>query len=954
MFSKTEDNVYKNRYTFHMLEFIKISQPNEIHSFLKKFEPNEQTWIVSDLKSKQEIQNESVRRFGFYTDDSVMRISDFWRLWMRRLDPAMNVVSSDFIKALVQSFVDTYGDELKLGDAEATTLFSYVQELAPLIIHPESQRVVAEWIEAQDEVKKWSEWFLLARTCIRYIIDKNKVIDAKWSAAYLQNLDLNLLNWPNEMIVDLGTELSSIEMGLFKVLSQKQKIRVLVPFPQWHTRYRYILKTYQENFGYGYVTGADWDESTQKNDLLNSKNKFIRLSTQLAEVKYAVAQVRQWLDDKIEPSSIAIIAPDIETYWSSLKMYLDSEGIRANKDKVVSLNGVGEIQYFLAKLKNFSTEVSWETLEQTYFNNRNNPDLNFEKFKSIFFQLFSDEDLKRHEVVQNIFYKKINFNELISRNDFLVSLIKIWMNQSDNLIDSKYFEVLIKDFLGQSLETKMSFHRWTQFLKSRVSRKEIKIENGYIEGIKILPIMSAQMIDCTHRIYIGLYEEAFNRKSQALIPIKDIEALKNQFDLAIDYPDENYLDFNLRWQNDIDNIQHIYTTPHLGFAADPLTTSLFFLENQPQSNVVVPNLIRHDEMQKKVKSFYENKLLLSEIEPWLQSCEVVSKVSLQRLQQDLVSEDINIINKNRFQKLSVSEIDQYSKCHFKLLASKGFRLRDFPQVSIDLDPRQKGTIAHSLFEFCIKLTDQPQLNENEVTQFLDEQRNRLNLFKNEDHFWQVQKNKLLVLASQFYKFEKERKLKFLSTVEVPFEIYFDSINNQFTLNKTETTFTLSGRIDRVDYSVTKKYLLIYDYKTSLRQAVPYKKWLDEKEFQLLLYLMAVEQILERNSTHATQSLWGLKIEDVAVKGALFYLYKNFNLTKGIIDKEIGLEDLLFSKRVGSLIENDDFTKLKNDFKIFLIEALLEIKNGHFSVKPFNTDICQECDWSKLCRATHLM
>ena len=74
------------------------------------------------------------------------------------------------------------------------------------------------------------------------------------------------------MIVDLGTELSSIEMGLFKVLSQKQKIRVLVPFPQWHTRYRYILKTYQENFGYGYVTGADWDESTQKNDLLNSKN----------------------------------------------------------------------------------------------------------------------------------------------------------------------------------------------------------------------------------------------------------------------------------------------------------------------------------------------------------------------------------------------------------------------------------------------------------------------------------------------------------------------------------------------------------------------------------------------------------------------------------------------------------------------------------------------------------
>ena len=130
------------------------------------------------------------------------------------------MVSSDFIKSLVQHFIDLYGAKLEIIDSEVSSLNKAIQEFAPILLHPGSDDVLQEWLEAQGTEKKWLRWYQLSKVCLNYIVYEKKAIDAKWSAAYLQTLNLNLISWERKLFIDLGSELSTVEMGLFKHISR--------------------------------------------------------------------------------------------------------------------------------------------------------------------------------------------------------------------------------------------------------------------------------------------------------------------------------------------------------------------------------------------------------------------------------------------------------------------------------------------------------------------------------------------------------------------------------------------------------------------------------------------------------------------------------------------------------------------------------------------------------------
>jgi RecB family exonuclease len=905
-----------------MLEFIKIKHPDQIKDLMSEFNPEKQTWIVSDLRSKQEIQNECLKRFGYFTDDSILRVSDFWKIWIRRLKPNLQVVASDFIKSLVSVFIDQHGVEIEISENEASTLERYVQELAPLILHPESDSVLKEWLAAHEEPKKWQKWYLIARVCIQFILNEKKVIDTKWSAAFLQSFQAEQLEWPKEIKVDLGTELTSIEMGLFKIFSQKQKVQVYVPFPVWQERFPFLLKTYIENFGYGQVIENKMPSALKKNEKF-----FLRLSTQLAEIKFAVAQVRKWLDQGVSHEKIALVAVQIEEYWPTLESFLSEEGVAYEKDVVTRLNSLSDIQIFLAHLKSYTNDVNFESLQQKLYQNQNKPQLKFEKFKSLFSQIYDAENLKRDHKIQDLFYRKIDLAASLSRDEFIAILVQVWTDLPESAYSAQLFETIFKDLLSQSLESNMKFLRWFQFLKSRFSHKEVKVKKAQPGGIQILSLMSAQMTLADHRVYLGLTENAFKVQKKSMLPLKDIESLKKEFDLAIQYPEESHLDFNLRWQAETDCAAFILTTPHLSFNAEPMTPNLYFLENNPKSEIFNPGLTRHDEIQKNL-SFNEGQTLLND----------QKLSSLKRLHEDLSSATLSVKN-NIFKQLAASEVENYAQCSFKLLASKGFRLRELPEVSIDLDPRQKGTLVHALFEFLIKAFQVGPVSRADILQFLESQRTEFNLFANEDSFWNVQKNKLLVLSDKFYEFEKERILKFNSLTEVSFEIWIDPIKKKVLSEKSENSISIKGRIDRLDQEKKMNYFLIYDYKSSGAQAKGYSKWLTEYQFQLMFYILAVENVL---------------FKEADVKGSLYYLYKNFDVSKGLIDKELALSEFHFSKLNKSLIEPENTLELKEKFIQFISECFLRLEQGEFKAIPFDIKICQDCDWSKLCRAQHLM
>jgi RecB family exonuclease len=760
-----------------------------------------------------------------------------------------------------------------------------------------------------------------------YLLGKN-LIDSRWSAAFMQSQDLNLFRWPRRLIIDLGSELSSVEMGLFKTLSQNQDVVVIVPQPEWADKFPYLLNVYKENLGSGKVVKVP-----EPTEVVKAKaENFVRLSTQLAEVKYAVSTCRKWADQGVALENIAVIAADIECYWPVLEHYLEEEGLPYNKDSVASLNGLGDVQNLLAILKNYSPDVSWDSLEKITFANNQNVNFQFEKFKGLFFQLYDQDDLGRDQKVKELYYRKVDYSAPISREEFLKFLaVEIWPKLPESGTKSELFEVIFKDLIGQSVpvpgvadpgkgESKFKRSLWISFLKSRLAGKERTVQRGNQNGLNVFSLMSAHMTTATHKIYIGMNEESFVKWQTTLIGLEDSNSLKNIFDLAVESSEESYLDFNLRWQSLAATANTIFTSAHVSFNSDPLNASLFFIENCPQSEVALPGDTRVDELQ----SYYSS----GEKE--------LSDVSSFRLAQDKKGFEVNL-NSSVFKTLSVSDIESYAQCSFKLLASKGFRLRSEAQTALDLDNRDKGNLAHALFEYLLQ-NIQNEFSEKAVNEFLDSERAARRLYVNLDGFWQIQRNKFLLLAKKFYKVEKERAKLFSFEVEKQLQVFFNVKKGTFSLVPEPDAFEFNLRIDRVDTHKQKKYCVIYDYKSSKREEHRPTKWLSDYQLQMLLYISIVKLVLP---------------EDLTLKGSLYYYYKNFKADTGIIDSEIGLNDFLFKKTNKSLHDENEWDDLHEEFLKTLTEVLTRLGNGEFTTKPFKPEICGKCDWSKLCRATHL-
>lgn len=921
-----------------MLEFHPISNPNSIFHFLKQNETDSQTWIVSDLKSKNEIQKLLIEKQGFFLETSILRASDFWKIALRRLAPHIQVVSKDFINIVVDNFVEKFGNDLSIKSSESSTLAAYLNELAPILLHPESDTILSEWFSKQEKIKKWQRWHLLSRACMTYIVSEHKIIDNQWIASYLQAVDIGQFEWPSSLVIDLGTEMSSVEMGLFRSLSKKVDVKIIWPEPKWADRYSFLLKTYHDNKGYG-VLKKDLSPTTET----QQNNQFIRLSTQLAEVKFAVSQVREWIDAGISLSEIALISSQIEKYWPVLKYFLDEEGISYQKDHVVRLNSLGFVQNFLAYCTNLTADVSWDSLETSLYSKGTNLDFNFDSFKSLFYQIYDDSDLMRDQKIKNLFYKKIDTTKKISRPEFLALIVQFWIETiklhawSEAEQQMNLFETIFKDFLARSSDVQAYFSKWLQFLKSCINSKEIKLQVSQPAGIQILPSMSSHLSESQFQIWLGLDEKSLLTPKKNLISTNDVFELKTQFDFAMDYPEESFYDFNTRWLLDKQAQQKIYLCANSSFDAEPLTPSLFFLEKNAKHDISVSGYTRHDEIQNYLQTINFDEALLARIDNY-----DLTGISLSGLKKDF-SADVNQVAVGAFESLSPSELEEYWKCPFKLLAQKVFRLRDLPQVAVDLDPRQKGSLLHHLFEHLVKYLQDPTLVETNANQsmsaFLEEKRIELKIYPYDDLLWTIQKNKLIQIGTQFVEFEKKRIKVANKSTEQAFELVYDFDRKDFltTAEVSEHFIKFKGRIDRVDES--SDGLIVYDYKSSTSDLKNFTDWITNGEFQLLIYLIACEVAL-----YAPKP----------VIASVYYDYRKFDYGKGFMQAEFHDRILQPLRKKKSLAAAEQKIELRNEFSALLDGIMKKLEHFDFSAKPEDQKLCATCNWSQICRAPHLM
>lgn len=901
-----------------MLEFTLVIHPDQIREKLNSFNPQSTTWIVSDLKSKQEIQEQCIEKYGFYSDDSILRVSDFWKMWMRRLAPGTQIVSSEFIRVLISQFIETHGQNENLNAHEAKTLYKYISDLAPLLLHPSSHEILLDWIEEKEEKPLWSKWINISQKCLDYIDSEHNCIESAWIVSYLQKLDLEKIIWPKKLIFDLGSQMTSLEMGLLNTLSRDNNIEVIVPDPEWKNKFHYILNTYKDYSGYGKTTALIGQSQNQK----LAPDQFIRFNSEVNEIKYVTTKVRQWIESGVPPENILILSPRIEDYWPILKFHLEAEGIHAQKELVSSMISLGVIQRWLSTIYAQTKNVTWTKLEMSYGSYAELENFkNYEKFKAAFSELLDEADLGRLASAKDLFYQKINIDEKLKRDHFLLAMLQSWITVDHTLEHKKLLQGLIKDFIQQTVDVKLRLSDWLNLLTSRLAKKEVKIEQPTKSGVQVLPINSAQVLEATHRLWIGLDESGLKGKQTSLIPLSDIEELKKTFDLALDYPEESHADFNLRWYSMALCAEQFFTCAHVSATGEPLNTSLYFLENnkKPLSVSYPPTLVDLKQQDFSVENYPDLK----------------AKLELESAAKALRIENLPI------KSLAPTDLEAYGQCSFKFLARKGFRLQQYDTLGLEIDPRQKGTLIHDLFKFIVHDKGYLTLGEKELSEHLEKERKERNLFPFLDVFWVPHKEKLLAIGLKFITAEKNRLAQFTTLrhkTEEIIQIYYDLEKFEFKKDlPSGKHFLIRGRLDRLDIDEKTCQGMVIDYKSGANSSTSSAdKWVDNSEFQLLIYSLAVEQVLGIKSV-----------------GAVYYFYKNLEHKLGyqLSSNNVFLDYVQLGRNTA--IEKEKQSEIFADFNSKMKEIFQNIENNFFMVNPTDEDLCKRCEWVETCRVKNL-
>lgn len=906
-----------------MLSFVHIDHADQVQQIITKYPIENFCWIVSDLKSKQDLQKLCIEKNNYYSDENILRISDFWSMWLRRLSPHIQVLSSEFIKAYIQQFAEK-NTELDIKPHEVPTLHYYIQQLAPLLLSSNHESLMEWFVENKynNNDHKWFKWYIKSKFVLAQILKEN-MLDSKWISSYLQNLSLEKIKVEHPIVLDLGTEMTSVEMGIFNQISKSCDIYVIVPRPSWGTKYHFLLNTYKVNEGFSQIKSEQNAQIAveNKHNPMLSPELFVRLSTQLAEVKWVTQIVRGWLDKGIKPFQIGLMSPQVEKYWPSLALHFATEGIPVDKPLVTSLISTGFFQNLIAELQSYSSSLTWEDLETSYFHNIDSQTdhknkIGYEKFKALFLELTEVDDLGREESIKNLFYRKIDLHMILSRFEFLAKIIAV-ISQKNLHISTEtadfhdvqnLLEIIFKDFLNQTADIRMKFMDWFELFKSTLAKKEIKISNSASDSVQIRNLGAVYMNQITHRIWFGLDDSAFQNATKNLIPLKDIEVLKNTFDFPLQYPEESHDEFNLRWHSSSACMEQFFSCAHVSLSGEPLNASSFILEhNADPDHFFHPNT-RLDQLQNSFQAPVDQKLFN----------EKFAKINVTP----------NIVAEFKPTELSGTDVVNYAQCEFKLLASRGFRLRDYSVVSIDLDPMQKGTLAHELFDFLIQDELYKSVKESQIASFLDHKRLTQRLYPNDDLFWSIQKSKFIQTGLKFVANEKLR------------------LNGQAFLHITEKDYSIKVsdvavkvRIDRIDQDVATDEYLIYDYKrTNSQKTSNIDKWLPQKEYQMLFYLLAL-----------SEELGGMN----QIRGAVYYFYQKLQVNKGFVRTGNAKFDSTVNIKEKAILTLAESTNLINDFKNTLAELFLKLQKSQFTANPDDQDICQTCDWRRLCRAQHL-
>lgn len=848
------------------------------------------TWVVSDLRSKFEIQQKILREKSFIESNDVLRASELWQTLLRRFFPQIRILSSDIVRSIVKDKLVEF--DLKLGANSDQVLCDFMDQMAPIIFHPQGVAKFNEWLtENNRAMQRLGDWVRLAAAFSNIFISQKKIAPAWITTILAAHLDENKIKniWDRKLIFDLGSDISQSEVDIIKIISKLVDCCVLIPEGPVAKKYDILLRPYNDLKTYKVL-----DKKTEATSRLEYAFRF---SGMLAEIKHAVATARSWLEQGIKPENIFILAADIESYWPVLHHFFKIEGIPVNKQSTTRLHSMPEMRNWISNLKVNMGEISFSDLETVCYHNLKSKSfspIRTEDFYALFKSLLGPEDLNRKESIKSAYEKKYSSAEKLSLDEFLAQAIKAW----DQDYHCEWLEVALKELLMKGDQSdKLQFSTWIFYLESILSKKEILISEAQNDGVIVTTLLSGDSKNAKRRIFLGLTDSQFKKPALSMILPQEILSFNLNYGFYLPLAEVNQNFFEIEWLATAQAEEDHFCFPATRFDGTLETPLQFWMAKRFNSgkrieDLDLPQLTRWDEIQN------ENFLCRDH----------AVQVKMVRLPT-----------------LSASSFEKYRKCPFVFYAEKILQLKSPSQVDLDWDKMTKGSLSHALLEKLLQDPLRLNYEKFEIEELIESLKLNLKLPYLDQNIWPGTKEKYTQMAFRFLAAEKEWRAQYPQSKTIARELNFEF---EFA------DFIWKGKIDRIDSD--GKSLVLLDYKSSSYKTNSWSKWLSENELQLAIYTWVLEEFLFQQD----------------VVAAFYYVLKNMDRSTGFKLKDIDCQ-LYDVQRKKSQISKEEKAQLMSSLKSLIEQSLQQIKQGNFTPDPSDSEICNDCQWRKLCRAPHL-
>ncbi|MCK6598307.1 MAG: PD-(D/E)XK nuclease family protein [Bdellovibrionaceae bacterium] len=948
-----------------MLKLIKYKNKSQVEEFFNQTGTLDEQWIIPNLKTKMELKKRLLEKNGFFFEDSVKRIRDLWIYIFNHEFPGYKIISTETYHIVLKKILLHYQQELQLELIDPEKKAKEINYYIPLILD-ESFDFNSERINDWFAEKEQRSYSLKPEIMINQVITKmflaEQMLPYEWVTVLLKNKELDLSYYKsNKIFFDLGVEISQSEAELIYKISKHKEIIVFESDYELNRRYQYLVKPYEILNSYTLKSDKiNLSETNESNRSTALSKKIRKFSNSIAECRDVVGQVKEWLRVGVSAENIQVVAPQIDSYWAVLEPLLNAEGIVFEKVQSAKIFELPTVNKLVSKLLFYQKKANPEDLERCLFTDKKKASLSFDKFKEVFSSPFLAFD--------ELYEKLASYLAEEMRQEFPIPMSEVNLQQELNcegflhliapLLERELSSDVLEKIVGQLSQAvnqgvMLSVDFWIDWLISSIKRMEVKKEGAREGAIKVDSLLSSHTFNVDYVYILGADDSFFGQQSPVNIDPLDILSLANDLGFILEHPDYNYRSYELELMTEKANKELI-----MSFAQSDLMGELknpCFLWQQWAFQWQI--LEKECDLHKKTS--WEDILSLP----------LKSLFSLTHANYDLnvflKDQDASLVSDIEgitFNSLSPSSLKNFAECKFKFFAEKELDLRETDVEEIDLSPKEKGLWYHSLFEKIIlnfaEISEKwNRLNtQEEKISFLKEtfkEKPPQNLAKN---FWDKVADRYFQVINKFIVHELELRKEFPNLVnigcELKWSVYYDLERYCWVLEKPTKGYLLRGTIDRVLYNKNTNKFWVVDYKLGPNQSKNYDKWLKERHWQLIFYALAIEknwipdlkQLVHQKTYESLDS-------ELEVELSQFWVITQWQNKKGFL---CNLSSSWFLSDKKMQISKDEKEKLFIAFEKDMVSYFSEIQKRKYPAIPEKEDICQQCDWSYVCRAPHLM